>query len=75
MDIEENVTINLSTNDIKVILVDYLRSRGYSATHADIRFNIGRELVGYGSGKHVRPVFKGATISCKEKGCEDRWKN
>lgn len=75
MDIEENVTINLSTNDIKEILVDYLRKQGFSATHADIRFNIGKELVGYGAGEYEVAAFKGAAVKCKKKGCEDHWKN
>ena len=68
MDIKKSITINLSPDDVKRIISDYLTKDGYSVSPVDIEFDIGEECHGYGVGEHYEYVFEGCSVRCKEKG-------
>ena len=49
MNIKKNITINLSPDDVRQIIFDYLTKDGYSVNSDDIEFDIGEECHGYGA--------------------------
>lgn len=67
MEIKKNITINLSKEDLKQIIADYLVKDGYNVKPSDINFNVSSQLEGYGMAEHEVTVFKGCTVNCKEK--------
>ena len=66
MEIKKNITINLSENDVKEIITDYLKREGYDVTVNDVTLSIGSRCEGYGDAEHEVIYFKGAYINCKE---------
>jgi hypothetical protein len=67
MEIKKNITIELSENDVKEIIADYLNKEGYNVTTKDISLPIDKKMEGQGRGEHYVYYFKGACIKCKEK--------
>lgn len=67
MEIKKNITINLSDDDVKEIIVDYLKREGYDITTNDVSFSISSRCEGYGTAEHNVSYFKGACINYKEK--------
>ena len=67
MEIKKNITINLSENDVKEIIADYLKREGYDVTVNDVTLSIGSRCEGYGDAEHEVVYFKGAYVNCKEK--------
>ena len=67
MEIKKNITIELSENDVKEIITEYLKREGYTATVDDVRLSVGSRLEGYGVAEHPVNYFEGAFIKCKEK--------
>lgn len=67
MDIKKNIAINLSEDDVKQIIVDYLKGVGYDVTTNDVSLSIGSRTEGYGMAEHEVNYFKGAYVNCKEK--------
>ena len=67
MEIKKNITINLSEEDVKKIIADYLKREGYDVTVNDVSLSIGSRCEGYGTAEHKVSYFKGAYINCKEK--------
>jgi len=65
MDISKNITINLSENDIKEIIQEYLNKKGYRVEIDDIKFSVSQELHGYYQSEHEEAVFKGCIIQHK----------
>ena len=47
MEIIKTITINLTTDEIKEMIVEYLRGKGYTATNDDINFVIDTEVKTY----------------------------
>ena len=47
MEIKKNITINLSENDVKEIITDYLKREGYDVTVNDVTLSIGSRCEGY----------------------------
>lgn len=68
MDIKKNITINLSSDDVRQIISDYLTKDGYSVNSDDIEFDIEEECHGYGAGEHYEYVFEGCSVRGKKKG-------
>ena len=67
MEIKKNITINLSENDVKEIIADYLKREGYDLEVNDVTLSIGSRCEGYGDAEHEVNYFKGAYVNCKEK--------
>lgn len=67
MDIKKNIAINLSEDDVKQIIVDYLKGVGYDVTTNDVSLSIGSRTEGYGMAEHEVNYFNGAYVNCKEK--------
>ena len=67
MEIKKSITINLSENDVKEIIADYLKREGCDVTVNDITLSIGSRCEGYGTAEHEVNYFKGAYVNCKEK--------
>ena len=67
MEIKKNITIELSENDVKEIITDYLKREGYGVTVDNVSFSVGSRLEGYGYGEHEVSYFKAAYVKCKEK--------
>lgn len=67
MEIKKNITIELSENDVKEIIADYLKREGYAVKSDDVSFSIGTRCEGYGMAETYINYFKGAFVKCKEK--------
>ena len=67
MEIKKNITINLSEDDVKQIIVDYLKREGYEVVVSDVSLSVGSRIKGYGMGEYSVEYFKGAYVNCKEK--------
>jgi hypothetical protein len=67
MEIKENITINLSEEDVKEIIVDYLNKKGYKVKSDNVKLSIGSRLEGYGMMEHEVTYFKGAYVNCEKK--------
>ena len=67
MEIKKNITIELSENDVKEIIADYLKREGYEVRVSDVDCSIGTRCEGFGRAETYVPYFKGAFIKCKEK--------
>lgn len=67
MNIKKNITINLSEDDVKQIIADYLTREGYDVTAKDVSLSVGSRIEGHGIAEHEVNYFKGAYINCVEK--------
>ena len=67
MEIKKNITINLSENDVKEAIAEYLKREGYNVTFNDVTLSIGSRYEGYGDAEHEVNYFKGAYVNCNEK--------
>ncbi len=67
MEIKKNITINLSEDDVKQVIADYLKREGYDVTTNDVSLSVGSRIEGYGMGEYSVEYFKGAYVNCKEK--------
>lgn len=67
MEIKKNIIIELSENDVKEIIVDYLKEKGYPVSSDNITFSIKSRLEGYSLVEHSVNYFEGAYIKYKEK--------
>lgn len=67
MKIDKNITINLTEDDVKEIIVEKCQREGYVNVRAeDVILKVGEEVRGYGPGEYTTCVFKGCTIQCKD---------
>lgn len=67
MNIKKNITINLSEEEVKQIIAEYLYNEGYKVRADDVTLSVGSRLEGYGMAEHEVHYFKGAYINCKDK--------
>lgn len=67
MEIKKNITVELNENDVKKIIVDYLKRDGYEVSENNVTLSVGTRLEGYGMAEHQVTYFKGAYVKCKEK--------
>lgn len=62
LDITRSLTITLSPDEIKSIILDKLKAEGYSVSDTNISFDVKTQLEGYGMGEHEVTRFRGATV-------------
>lgn len=67
MEIKKNITINLSEDDVKQIIVEYVKREGYEVSIKDVHLSIGSRIEGFGMAERPVYYFKGCNVSCKEK--------
>ena len=67
MDIKKTVTINLSEEDVKEIISDYLNRNGYKVEKHNVRLAVGSRIEGFGMMEHSVSYFEGAYIDCNDK--------
>ena len=67
MKIKKNITINLSPDNIKQIIYDYLTNDGYCLALDNISFDTKEECSGFGVAESYRTVFSGCSVNCEEK--------
>ena len=67
MNIKKNITINLSEDEVKQVIADYLIREGYDVTAKDVSLSVGTRSEGYGMAEHDVTYFKGCYINCQEK--------
>lgn len=71
MKVMKDITINLSEDEVKEIIADYITQNGYKATSKDVKLSVGERCEGYGCGEHLVHYFDGATVRIKtERGSE-----
>lgn len=63
-----NITINLSPDDVKQIIAEYLTKKGYVVKSNGIEFKVGEECRGYGMGEYYVTEFLGCSIKCESGG-------
>ena len=66
MNIKTSIQINLSSDDIKEIIVGYLKNEGYDFSVDDVVFSAGTRYEGYGMNEHPVSYFDGACVKRKE---------
>lgn len=66
MNINKNVTINLSEDDVREIIADYCNKNGYKVKPDDVKLSVSRRCVGYGQMEHDEWYFAGAKVKVKE---------
>ena len=62
MDIKENITISFDKNELKHVIAQYVRSKGYKCESKDVHFNVGTEWQGYGLVEYEKTVLKGCDV-------------
>lgn len=66
MNIKTNIKIELSPDDIKEIIICYLKNEGYDFSVDDVVFSAGTRYEGYGMAEHPVSYFDGACVKRKE---------
>ena len=66
MNIKTSVKIELSPDDVKEIIVNYLKTEGYDFSVEDVVFSTGTRYEGYGMAEHPVHYFEGAYVKRKE---------
>lgn len=66
MNINKNITINLSEDDVKEIIADYCNKNGYKVKTDDVTLSIGGRCVGYGPAERMQYYFAGAKVKVEE---------
>ena len=67
MKIKKNITIELSENEVKEIVAEYLRTEGYEVTTEDVKISVKQKLVGPRMNERYEPCFEAIYAKCKEK--------
>lgn len=62
LDITRSLTITLSPDEIKCIIIDKLKAEGYNVLYTNISFDVKPQLEGYGMEEHEVTRFRGATV-------------
>jgi hypothetical protein len=66
MNIKTNIKIELSSDDVKEIIINYLKTEGYDFSVDDVVFSVGTRYEGYGMAEHPVDYFEGAYVKRKE---------
>lgn len=66
MNIKTNIKIELSADDVKEIIINYLKNEGYDFSVDDVVFSIDTRYEGYGMAEHPVSYFEGAHVKRKE---------
>ena len=64
MEIKKSITINLSEDDLRKIVADYLQKDGYKVEEKDVDFLIRYRCEGYGMMEHEVSYLKGCNVKC-----------
>jgi len=67
MEIKKNITIHLSESNVKEIIANYLKEKGYPVTITNVSIKIDSEWKGYGYDEHKEYFFKGIDVNYEEK--------
>jgi hypothetical protein len=66
MDMNYNITIKLSPEELKNIIAEYIsKETGRRIKSDNIKFLATYDCVGYGMNEYYETVFKGCEIDCK----------
>ena len=66
MKILNNITIEITQEDLKEIISDYISKQGYKTEN--ITFSYGSRFEGYGMTEREVPYFDGCTVKAKKEG-------
>jgi hypothetical protein len=66
MNINKNITINLSEDDVCEIIADYCCRNGYKVKPDDVTLSVSTRCVGFGPGEHMEHYFAWAKVNVKE---------
>lgn len=66
MNIKTSIKIELSADDVKEIIINYLKSEGYDFSVEDVVFSVGTRYEGYGMAEYPVNYFDGAYVKRKE---------
>jgi hypothetical protein len=66
MNIKTSIKIELSVDDVKEIIINYLKNEGYDFSVGDVVFNIRTRYEGYGMAERPVDYFDGAYVKRKE---------
>lgn len=64
MNIEQCITIDLSEQDLKEIVLDFIKKHGYETDIKNINFDVGTTLLGYGYGEYKKTILRGCKVKC-----------
>lgn len=62
MDLNVNMTLNLSEKDVSAIIRDYIESQGYALT-GKVNFIVSNRIEGFGMMEHNVTHFDGVNVS------------
>lgn len=62
MKVERTVKVELTADELKQIVAEYLRKDGFDAEKEDVTFNVGRHSEGFGMMEHEVIKFTGCTV-------------
>lgn len=65
MNIVKCITIELTPDNLREIVAEYLKTEGYEVEKKNVKFNVGRHLEGYGMGEHEVTEFLGLSVTAK----------
>ena len=67
MNIAENQTISLDANEVKIIIAQYIKSKGCECTMRDVHIKIGTEKRNIGNWEYdSAPIFLGCDVRVKK---------
>ena len=66
MNIKTSIKIELSADDVKEIIINYLKNEGYDFSVDDVVFSVGTRYEGYGMSEHPVNYFDGVYVKRKE---------
>ena len=64
MNIEQCISIDLSEQDLKEIVLDFVRKHGYETDIKNIKFDVCTTTRGYGPGEYQETVLRGCKVKC-----------
>ena len=70
MNIFENITINLTPDDVREILKDYIEKQGYRVK-GNIQLRVGSRLEGFGRDEYPQSYFESAVIDVEKVNTAD----
>lgn len=62
VNIVKKITIELTPDDLREIVADYLKKDGYEVSKEDVKFDVRRRLEGYGPGEHEVTELTGCKV-------------
>ena len=66
MEIKNNITIELTEEDVKEIIAKHLKFEGYNVKSSDVKLSVGSRIEGYGMSEHEVNYFRGCYVHCND---------